>query len=62
MRHYQVYVIGVTKKGRKESMGVKKKKKLETIMAENFPNVSKTVNPKIKKPINLKQKKYREKH
>ena len=43
-------------------MGVKKKKKLETIMAENFPNVSKTVNPKIKKPINLKQKKYREKH
>lgn len=42
-------------------MGVKKKK-LETIMAENFPNVSKTVNPKIKKPINLKQKKYRENH
>ena len=26
MRHYQEYVIGVTKKGRKESMGVKKKK------------------------------------
>ena len=42
-------------------MGVKKKK-LETIMAENFPNVSKTVNTKIKKPINLKQKKYRENH
>ena len=51
----------IPKKGERRAWELKKKK-LETIMAENFPNVSKTVNPKIKKPINLKQKKYRENH
>lgn len=38
------------------------KKIFEAIIAENFPNALKTVNSKIKKTINLRQKKYTENH
>ena len=65
MRHYEVvkYTCNLSyEKREKGEHGSLKKIKLETIMSEIFPNVSKTVNPQIKKPINLKQKKYRENH
>lgn len=62
--HYQVVKYAHNwchkKEGGKENMGVEKI--FETIMAKNFPNVSKTINANIKKPINLKQKKYKENH